>query len=425
MKIFIKSIITIIISSIVALSLLTLVYMIPTDRIRLNIANSIEQYNNSGTNPQWSVGYTFTEFDEYTDASFILTTAVYPGAEHDKNPFRNAYLSNHVDYRNVNNDIVYELDENYNGDSFIFGYYRYWHGYLIFLKPLLYLFSLNTVRIMNFIFQLIITLTVMQLLAIKTKSLLQGLPLIVAIAMLNPVSTAINFQLAAVYNVTMLAILVMLICSDKLDADKDMPLFFLLVGITVVFFDFLTYPVVSLVLPLVLYISLPNWSDGNNKKYSSVIRVLKYSFFWAMGYGGMWLMKWIWVTLFTLGKENSIAEAIHTIIYRSGNGEVHYSFLTTVLEALKPIMIWPFVILFGLMILVTVIAVVTKKIKIDVHKDHSRLVALLLTAIIPFGWYFVAREHSYDHAVFTYRCLAGTVMAVLTIVTSMIKKRDL
>lgn len=46
----------------------------------------------------------------------------------------------------------------------------------------------------------------------------------------------------------------------------------------------------------------------------------KNSVYWAIGYFGMWIQKWILCTIFT--EENIIANAIHSILIRSGRNVV-------------------------------------------------------------------------------------------------------
>ena len=55
-------------------------------------------------------------------------------------------------------------------------YARYWHGYLLFLKPLLLFFSLSDIRMMNAALQLILAAGVL-LLAFRKRGLRRSLGL--------------------------------------------------------------------------------------------------------------------------------------------------------------------------------------------------------------------------------------------------------
>ena len=403
-----RTILTLIISAILGYLLLVVAYAIPTPRIRNNVKNSLGQYEGVTTNPEWSVGYKYTMLDDYTDATFILANAIYPAEGDDRNPFTNAALVPHHDYRGVNNDAVMELTD-YDGESFQFNYVRYWHGYLVLLKPLLFLMSLNSVRILNFIFQLIMIAVIFQLAVLKTGNMRLGIALTCALAVLNPVSCAMNFQYAAVMNVTLIALLAMLLGYDRIDTKKDAPIFFLLIGIVVVYTDFLTYPIVSFVMPLLTYMILRRKELLASAK-EGVLAVITYLGFWGVGYVGMWGLKWIVGTVFSGGKENALAEGLEQIIYRSGNGEVHYGFIDTVLENFRMLFIIP--VLAVVLVAIIAAAVVAVKNKKNIKVNAAVIVPLLCAGLIPFMWYFGAREHSMDHAYFTIRNLAGTVMAV-------------
>jgi len=383
-------------------------YMLPTEKIRVNVKNSLGQYEKESSNPEWSVGYKYTMLDDYTDATFILSSAIYPAAGDDRNPFFNAAAVPHHDYVGLNNDAVMELTD-YDGESFQFNYVRYWHGYLVLLKPLLLLMSLNSVRILNFIFELIMIAVIMQIATLKTGNLGLGASLTCALIVLNPASCAMNFQYAAVMNVTLIALLVVLLGSDKIDSQKDAPIFFLIIGIVVVYVDFLTYPIVSFLLPLLTYMILKKKELLSSTK-KGVLAAISYLAFWGIGYVGMWMMKWIVGTIMTGGKENAIAEGFEQIVYRSGNGGVHYGFFETAFENIKMLFIVPIIIAVFIAIIAVIIFVIVKKIRIKLNPNV--VIPVLFVGLIPFMWYFGAREHSMDHAYFTFRNLAGTVMAV-------------
>lgn len=403
-----RTILTFLISTILGYLLLVAAYAIPTPRIRDNVRNSIGQYEGVTTNPEWSQGYKYTMLDDYTDATFILANAIYPAAEDDSNPFLNAAIVPHHDYKGVNNDAVMELTD-YEGESFIFNYVRYWHGYLVLLKPLLFLMSLNSVRILNFLFELIMIAVILQLAVCKTGNMRLGIALTGALAVLNPVSCAMNFQYAAVMNVTLLALLTVLLFGDRIDVKKDAPIFFLLVGIIVVYVDFLTYPIVSFLMPLLTYMIIRKKELLTSAK-EGILAVITYLAFWGVGYVGMWGLKWVVGTVFSGGKENALAEGLEQVIYRSGNGEVHYGFFETVLANFRMLFIVP--VLMVLMIAIIVAAVVAIKNRKRIKVNAAVVSTLLFAGLIPFVWYLGAREHSMDHAYFTFRNLAGTMMAV-------------
>jgi hypothetical protein len=427
-----RSIVIVLICAALGYFLLTLAYMLPTEKIGANISGGIARYAGEETYPEWIEGCRFTACDDYTDASFILPNVIYPGKDNDKNPLLNAGLTPHVDYMDVSHDIVYALSEDEEAElpeSFIFYYTRYWHGYLVFLKPLLSVFSLNAVRTLNFIFQMIMMVTVLALCIKRTGHLKGAIAMGIALLLLNPISCGMNFQLAAVMNVTLIALLALLLMADKPDLEKKAPVFFLLVGIAVVFVDFLTYPVISLVLPLGLYYYLLDEKDDSTAPVSPLF-VIKSGFFWGMGYFGMWLCKWIVaaiVATVTGIPENPILEAYEQILYRSGCEGQYYSLAEIITENARVLSIRPIrmaaislVAVWGIVLLLGI-----KRERVFFSFRPQALFSYLLIALIPIAWYMVAREHSFDHAVFTFRNMAGGVMGLMLTVSSLFGEKKI
>lgn len=404
-------------SAIIGWGALILVYMIPTDRIRTNIMNSIGQYNEADYYPEWSVGYRYTAIDEYTDMTFILPTVIWPGEGDKENPIYNSVMSPHRDYRAIDNDI-FPILQNSEKEYFDFCYARYWHGYLIILKPLIYFLSLNSVRILNAVFQIVISGLVLLLSVKMTSDMKLGCALMAAIVVINPISTAINFQLAAVYNVTMVGVLCILLFNKKLRENGNVYIFFLFLGILTVYFDFLTYPVVSLVIPMLTWESVNK--NESVSSFVSVSKVIKYSLFWGIGYIGMWSIKWVLATIFSGFEENIILDGYNQLVYRSGNrADESYSYLETVVNNVSVLVI-PAILLS--MVIIIAVLCISYLIKLRLHtiiiNAHisNYILAIVVAGIVPFVWYFVAREHSYDHAVYSYRNLSGAMMALALVV---------
>lgn len=68
------------------------------------------------------------------------------------------------------------------------GYARYWHGYLVVLKPLLLLLDYADIRILNMIVQLLLLVwLIVSMIEIDRKKYV--LPFIAAVAVANPVAT--------------------------------------------------------------------------------------------------------------------------------------------------------------------------------------------------------------------------------------------
>ena len=77
------------------------------------------------------------------------------------------------------------------------------------------------------------------------------------------------------------------------------------------YFDFLTYPITALGLPLTMYLLLENDNKGKAKK------VIIYSIVWGTGYIGMWTAKWAIGSLIL--QENVFKSAISQAVVRTSH----------------------------------------------------------------------------------------------------------
>ena len=94
---------------------------------------------------------------------------------------------------------------------------------------------------------------------------------------------------------------------------------FFITGIATSYFDYLTYPLVALMVPMTIYQASIQKYDRRTK----FARLAEGSFQWALGYLGMWFGKWAIATLLT--SVNVFDDAAAGIEMRSsmsgGNGE--------------------------------------------------------------------------------------------------------
>ena len=166
MKNFILKTLKIFISGLIIGFLLMIgVYLIPTGRIVDNVEKSKEILKEEGHyNYIVSVDKT-TMIDNYTD-SIMLNEAMYHGDEGIIDKAMNVYkyyISN--DLKPLDN-----LDGYFNNDPLLHphSYTRYWHGYLIFVKPLLLFLNITGIRQINAFLQLALIVSI-SILFVKKK----------------------------------------------------------------------------------------------------------------------------------------------------------------------------------------------------------------------------------------------------------------
>jgi len=405
-----------ILSILLGILVMTCVYILPTGRMLTQADRSLPVFEAEGTSFSWAPGEPGARLDGYTDA-IMMQTAVYV---RDENPLKAAMRCTRMEFSDGKLTPVESLTQYVYGNRSgqVLDYARYWHGYLIFLKPLLLFFSLSDIRMMNGAFQLILACAVL-LIAYRKRGLRLALPLGLALLAINPVSTALSMQYSSIYYLTLLSVLVML-RTESWDRRWGY-LVFLFLGIGTAFFDFLTYPACAVGICLGLQ-ALMSRSGGQER----LLKTIGSGIAWAFGYGGMWSGKWLAASLIT--GTNALSDAIEQVQYRSGGevtaaeGGAEATFGAVISRNLG-VFANPAAVLIVLALLAVLVwLLLTKRCRFAPEKES--LLSLAAAFAVPFVWYFLVRNHSMVHYWMTHRNLAAAVFALSGFVCFSMKKRE-
>ena len=187
--------------------------------------------------------------------------------------------------------------------------------------------------------------------------------------------------------------------------------FFLLTGMATSYFDFLTYPVASLGMPLIVWLLLHRDETARTRLW----RMVRCGLCWALGYAGMWAGKWALALLY--GSEGFWSTLVGSLEVRTshevrGVGEI--SRLDALWKAAsvffkKPYFMAGAAALFGY----GAVFVRRRARKLPMEKNSRGLAAALgCVALLPLGWYLFTANHTYNHAFFTSRALCVTVFGL-------------
>lgn len=402
-------VVLLLLAPIVGLAALLLVHLLPTEPMQQHVYWSIDMIEQEFTDELIIDGHTPTLTGSFTD-SMMLHYAIYSNDEH--NTLEQVLRM----YRSESCNDVNNPDGWWPGYSLMdylekspqpreVEYSRYWHGYLVILKPLLLLTSFNTIRLLNSAVQLIaIGLVVMGLCQKNAYPVAKAF--LVSIPFLFFVSTYASLSLSICLYVVLFALLVQLKWDNVLTEKNLYNEYFLIIGTLTSFFDLLTYPLITLAYPLCVYL----FFHGKDWKHN-VKKIMVNSVEWFVGYMGMWGAKWILADLFT--DSTTIRDAINTITTRTQgveNTSRLSGFWEVISENLSPFYNWCY-LLIGLVPLLFLLASLIKN---DIKKVTLKLsngVPYFLVALYPFVWYFVTQNHSIQHWQFTCRIMAVTVFA--------------
>lgn len=405
MKVFLhkclRVILILVLSIITGYLLLMGAYSIPTGRMEQHLEASANVFLSEGAYPEVILGYKDSRLDNWTDALMLLT-AVYE----DGSPAYIASLKNTrpiIDGKSTAECLtsIY-ADHEQNGIGH-YDYKRYWHGYLVLLKPLLYLMRYSSIRYLNMIVQLFLFTWVVAVLSSQKRTKLI-FPIFIAWLFMNPVSTILSMQFTAV-TVLMLVQLLLFLLLEKRYVDSPFLVVehFLIAGCMTSYFDLLTFPLVSVGIPLVFWCFLH--SRGSVRK--NVLFVIGHTAVWGIGYSVMWAGKWVMGSIVL--KQNVLMDVVEQAAVRTGSlvreqvisyGDIMYS-------------LWDAsnirIIAFGGIVLAGCLCWGMIHKSLYIKAEFIAVCAIVGT--FPFVWYAILKNHSYMHMWFCYRELAVTIFA--------------
>ena len=398
-------------SAILGTLLLVLVFCIPTGPLKENVAVSVDSMikEENQVPDNAFAQYLWGKRETYTDAIMVQNAIE---EIQGKNAFEHAMWVYHTDVEEEfwtpeTSLKAYCSDEGI-GQAYLHEYSRYWHGYLVYLKPLLLVFSWSQLVVLGVILQIVLMITVF-VVSIKKGNAGVSVAMLLGFLFMKPILVLISLTMSVCWIITLAALLVMLLCHNKIEEKKIYPEVFLMIGILTSYFDFLTYPAVTLGFPLCAYFLL---EKGENLK-CNIQKTVGYSTCWGIGYAGMWALKWIIadVTLHT----GTIKDAVWSIIGRTeaigGRPRMNGGFYVIGLNLQEYAwVVYPIAAaLLGIAALVIVLFAARKSAAKSVL---ARLVPFAIIFCIPFAWIVVVQHHSALHARFTFRIISIAVLAI-------------
>ena len=387
--------------------LIVTVYALPTAKINLHVRESGASLQPEGNYWRMLPSSPYTNLDNYTD-SLMLLTAAYDQTE--INLFKRAMNNYHI---TVNNATMPEscmlLDSAEDRGYALHQYGRYWHGYLVVLKPLLLFLNMDEIRQLNWLC-IMGSAMVIGILLYHRKKLKYLFPYLLAICFMNPGTIANSLQNSTTFHTASLGVILLLLLYGREKFRAHIWLFFMVLGMVTSYFDLLTYPLVALGFPLVFWLILMEGDTAGIRKALRILgQLILHSAMWALGYVGMWGAKWILASLIT--GQSYIADAIYNISIRSGNVAFGEEFTLTNLYT----KLWYYMSISRIWTLALVFVALCAAALCFGRKRWSAwplTVAFLLIALYPLLWGIGVKNHTYIHDLFTHRNWGLTILGL-------------
>lgn len=389
--------------------LLTIAFSLPVGKLEENMTRSAAVLRSEGDYPS-AVPWAFSRLDSFTDAMILMNSgnegegtaleramSVYRGCfDNSKEPDPNESIGRHY------------LD----GETYLkqFAYPRYWHGYILLIRPLLAVTDYSGIRILNGICQTALAVCMIWLLIKKGKKNFI-LPYLLAVGMLMPLALAMSLQYSPCYYLLTFGSMAMVRWGEE-NYEKAYPLIFLYLGIGTAFFDFLTYPVAVFGVPAV-WLLVMRREDGTEKNLADLFKA---GLIWVMGYALMWASKWVLASLLT--ERNVVMDALGAVLNRTVGTEpetiLHHSLFYVIrinITSFLKTPVFPAVIVYAAVL--AVLRVRRKAHRQAFRANAALLLPYFLLALLPFAWHVFAASHSDIHFYFTNKITVVCVFAAL------------
>lgn len=146
-----------------------------------------------------------------------------------------------------------------------------------------------------------------------------------AAIVISPISTALSMQFASIYYIMLISSLVLLRKKQERLSDSSWKVF-LWIGIATAYFDYLSYPVVGIGVPLILCLCLMPDMDCIVLVKTAIVDSIS----WGLGYAFMWGGKW--GIAYMLTGDNVIKDGVANVAKRTqsdyGNlTDINFSFV--------------------------------------------------------------------------------------------------
>lgn len=375
--------------------LLLAVYKIPVSLMADNYQTSLESIESREGWHQYIAGYAMSTLDNNTEF-LMLKAAATPMPSTEEN-YVQKVLRCYTYNDEWNHGLTFAQGE-YNGQKFTCdSYERYWHGYLVLLKPLLTLFSYQDLVYLNVILQLSLMSLLLCMFRKRKLGYLQ-IPFLLFWAAGMQLIVMLSLDYSVCFYIYMVSAILLLRFPKW---RERYGLFFMGVGMLTAYMDLLTWPLVTLTVPLIILLQYK--SDMGNR----IKTIAAGSCAWGVGYIVQWASKWLTAALFL--EDNVLADAARSLLFRSAlEGEKALTWGHVVTKNLSVFRNTPCVLLGVVIVLLTVIFVYKNR----GSMQWGKMISCLLIAVSPFLWYLVTRNHAYEHYWMTWRNLSITVLAV-------------
>jgi len=298
-------------------------------------------------------------------------------------------------------DTIGELDDFINERINIsIEYARYWHGYLFFLRIFLLIFDILQIRYILLIIFIILFIILMRLLNKKIGSIIS---VIFGFSLFCEGYFLVYYSLESspIFITMMLGCIFLLMNIEKM---KDFYLYIFIIACITTYIDYFTVPLITLGMPLYIYILYKQRSTNLTVKESLKIVFIS-GIVWGLGYFLTWFAKWFLYDI--IFDKDLVKSAITQALYRAEStnnatsntiGTVLYNFIYNNI----------FYFLFFAIIFHICLIFLNLRNKITYNRKKfykyiKEILPFIIITFLPIAWYIILTNHTVLHSHFVYR----------------------
>lgn len=391
--------------------LLLAAYALPGEPVRDHVYDSAVKIAGEGLYPEY-LNFKLFQMDNYTD-TIMLTEA----ASADEAPPLTAMMTNtayNVDnFETLADDLQWYIEKDWAAGAQRtdapelepFSYARYWHGYLIWLRPLLLVTTITGVRAVQYVVLAALFAAVVWLLR-RRCGLRAAFWFVVSQLLVTVFWVPHQVQYFTTFCIAYAG------CAWVLARPRragQLSIALVVLGTCTAFCDLLVTPIITLGLPVAVWLCcLPQRAASGARQ---CLPVIGGSLCWGAGYAMCWGLKWVLATLIT--GQDIIGDAIHQAGVRTTADTWHgmelswgniFRFVGDTLSQRG--LLWP-------VVLVVILCIAAFLLCLRNKEALLRALPIGLTALMAPVWLALLRTHSIQHGWFTWRSLTVSIFAGL------------
>lgn len=365
-----------------------------------------------------------SKIDQTADA-YLLSIAYYLDEDH---PLESVLWARYYDGREDIDAPLKNMNESFyrsvtEGGPTNKQYLRYWHGSLVFVRPLLVVMNLSEMKVffgLVIAFLLSVLLILLARKKLKAEAICLGISTIAVSIWFVPVSLEYVWMF-----ILMLAVSIITVVKVASEKENRIPRILFLAGMLAAYFDFFTTETITLLVPLLFTIRILYRKGRSDKEIWKL--AIKCILLWGIGYIGCWSAKWGIAAL--AFRMNTIPYVQHRVLVHLGAYDEHGVALGVIGAVLRNLsQLFPFgygVIAapatFILIALCVFLPVYQGKVRLRKNINWSRIGMYSFLGMIVFIRLIILWQHSWRHYFFTYRALIAGVLALCFIVLELIE----